>query len=131
MDMEMSISIDLEKYGAEGEIILSAPGLRRMTELKNEMSKPARVSKKGAEVSVSEVQQGDVEILSILVYVQSAPFERNVESFLSFCDRLAGIKRGNDNLLYDEMIDAVRRIDSGEVASPLDGSPGAGTVSSE
>lgn len=127
----MSIVIDLEDYGTDGEIVLSAPGIRRMRELKNEMSRPARVSKKGSEVSVSEVQQGDMEILGILVYVQSAPFERNVESFLEFCDKLAEIKRGNDNRLYDAMIDAVKRIDTGEAASPLEGSPAAETASSE
>ena len=67
--------------------------------------------------------------IRVLSYVESAPFERTLDAFFDYTDMLDKKKRGNGAKLYNEMMEAVQKIDSGET-SPSAGSPAAESGSS-
>lgn len=119
MDLKTEKLIDLTAYGATGEVVMSAPTLRRTIDMKNEMGKGARIIRKGGSVTMEDAPQGDMEILGILTYVEKAPFKRTVESFLTFCDELDANDRGSASRLFDDMAIAAYELDQGG-ASPLE-----------
>lgn len=130
MDMDMCVSIDLEEFGLPGqEVVMSAPSVTRMTKLKNAMSRASSIRRnRNDDLSLEDIQKGDLDLLGVLVYVESAPFDATVPSFLTFCDELYARKRGSDSRLLSKMEDTAHRIDRGEVASPLENSADATTV---
>lgn len=129
MEVKNTTVIDLEKYGVEGQIVLGAPTFRTQNTFKNEFMKLMTVSQSG---DISDLPGGDLEILSMLVYVRSAPFKPTVEGFLRFCDTLDGFEVGRAERLYDELCEAKKVYDEGsERISPFVVSAGAGTESSE
>ena len=130
MDMKVKYTIGLERYGVEGQIVLSAPGLRRMNEMKNAVGKSATISRVGGEVTLENALQGDLELLSILVYVEKAPFRPTVEGFLAFCDKLDERNNGDSLVLFEEMKEKVGLIDE-RSASPLADCPSQETQNSD
>lgn len=130
MDMKVKYTIGLERYGVEGQIVLSAPGLRRMNEIKNAVGKSATISRVGGEVTLENALQGDLELLSILVYVEKAPFRPTVEGFLAFCDKLDERNNGDSLVLFEEMKEKVGLIDE-RSASPLADCPSQETQNSD
>lgn len=113
------IKIDLNRYGYDGEVVMSRPSFRKLRDLRNAITSKAKYVKEDGEVTLQNIPQGDVEILGVLVYVQSGPFRFDVESFLKFCDKIDAVQIGNANRLFDEMNSAAEELDK-EAASPLD-----------
>lgn len=129
MDMSMCVTIDLGEYGLPGQqIVMSAPSVSRMTRLKNAMSSSSSIRRRNADISLEDLQKGDLDIMGVLVYVESAPFDTTVRSFLDFCDEMYARKRGSDSQLLAAMEETAHKIDTGEVASPLENSADAMTV---
>lgn len=131
MDYESVYTIDLIEYGVAGEpITISAPTFGRKVRAKNARTMSAKVSRNGGETTVSELGAADQEIISILAFVESAPFQPTLQSFLAFMDRLDGVKKGNADRLYDELVLTVRKVMEGEDGPFADSQP-AETASSE
>lgn len=124
------ILIDLRKYGGEGYLEMMYPPYSRTRENDNLISTLITKVDKNGNVTKDMSRQNDAILLKVLNYVESGPFERNLDSFLAYTDKLDKVKRGNGQKLYVDMLEAVGKIDDG-VTSPSPGSPEAENVSSE
>lgn len=84
MDLVPAIEIHMSEYGgpAKDIIVMGKPGARAQVGIKNKAS--AMMSEDGTRPD----NMGDVEILSILAFVKSAPFVKTVDAFLDYCDTL-------------------------------------------
>lgn len=118
MNFVSTVTLDLAKYRAKGEVVLALPSFRKIVQMRNR-SVRAQVSKDGAEL-VAE-NSGDLEVMATLCYVRSAPFETDLDSFLNFCDMLDEGWPGSAMRFYDDMRVAIADLDSGKT-SPLDSS---------
>lgn len=133
MDLKKEIRIDLGKYGAEGEIVLRTPTLRKIIELKNARSRYASVKinrdnmNEGTGIIADE---GDLDVLAHMAYVASAPFKTTVQGFLGFTDKLDAECPGAGLALWNEIAEGVEKIDE-EPNSPFVSSPGAEKETSE
>lgn len=130
MRVRAEIKIDLAEYGGEGEVVMTNPGLRRITEMKNELGKSASITRGQGQIKVQDALQGDMEILGVLVYVSKAPFKCTVETFLRYCEELEKEDITAGSRLFEAMTSAALRLDKGEV-SPLANCPPLETWSSD
>ena len=124
-----SVLIDLKKYGGEGFLEMMFPPLSRSAEMDNIIA--GMLVKMDENGNVVRNPSGNAEaiLLKVLCYVESGPFERTKESFYAYTDKLDSIRRGNGQGLYNEMLEAIKRIDEGET-SPSADSPVAESGSS-
>ena len=110
------ITIDLEPFGESGNIVLSKPTFRRSQQMKNALGKSMKVFiNEDKEGVARETPLGDIEIIKFLVFVQSAPFHADLESFLKFCDKLDEKRLGSAGELFALLQENVEK---------LEGSPG-------
>lgn len=128
--MDKSITIDMERFGMKGEVVMSAPTFRRQRMLRNFIGRNAKmtVDEEGKPI-LESLDLGDAEVWGVLVYVESAPFRTDLDSFMDYCDELDRIRKGYGQDLFDAMTDAVGEIDKGE-GSPLESSAASETASS-
>lgn len=110
-----TIALDLKSYGGKGELILAPPSLRKLIDMRNKVAK-VKASSAG---TTMDVEVGDMELMSVLTYVRSAPFKTDMESFLEYCDGLEEKEAGISVRLYDDMRLAIESIDKGE-CNPLE-----------
>jgi len=131
MVLQNSIIINLDKYGAEGYIAVGYPSLRKM-KLAEQAASSLMISfdKNGKPtVDSSKALEADL-IIKVLVYIEEAPFQlMNADAFFEFTDKMDANQRGSGQALYDELIEAVNKVNAGEV-SPSPDSQAAETVSS-
>jgi len=123
-EIKKILTIDLAEYGAEGTIEMRKPSPRKEHDFLNLIS---RYSVKGdSGMTIKEgAPLGDIRIISMLMYVNRAPFALTLDGYLDFTDRLE-----------PEMAAALqKRMEEGasEVASdsPFAASTSRGTASSE
>lgn len=129
MDVRTIVEIDLEEYGAEGKIEMGMPSFRRLTEMKNEASRCVRVKGRGDDAYIDGLLQGDQEVISVLIYVKSAPFRCDVDGWFRFCDKIEKDDPSASHRLFMRMQGIMRQFE--EVESPFAGSQAQETVSSE
>lgn len=132
MDYKAVVYIDLSKYGQDGQIEIAAPTFRRRNEFSNELSRLIKVEQtRGKDVSarIDEIPAGDWNIMQRMLYVRNAPFSPTVEGFLDYTDRMDAMNPGSADALFDAIVEAVNRIDNGDV-SPLEPSQEVTTVTS-
>lgn len=109
MDMQGGVTIDLGKYGAEGQITLAPPTFRRQNEFSNAIGS-VRVDENGKAIPMN-LRLGDLSVMQVLVYVKSAPFGialSDVTPFLDFCDMLDEKRNGSATELWVEMNDVIK-----------------------
>ena len=121
MDAKNIVTIDLTRYGADGSIEMCYPSFRQMNAAKNYAFRQMKMSRDTE--SISDLPGGDMEIMSTVTYVSKAPFEKTLEGFLAFADKLDEMNLGAAEILYAEMQKAVAAID--EVGSPFGNSQAA------
>lgn len=130
MQLDETVTIDLAGYGGEGMLIMGRPSFRRTTEIKNEMSGRIRVMRRETGDAVMDgLLQGDLELLSVLLYVRRAPFTATLEGFQRYTDAIEANDPTGGVRLFERMQEAMRGFESGQ--SPSADSPEAETVSSE
>lgn len=129
MDVTTIVNIDLAEYGGEGTLEMGMPTLRRLTEIKNETSRRVRLMKAEDSTYMDGLQQGDLEILSVLMYVRRAPFKTTISGFLAYTDTLDEVRVSNGQRLLRRMQEVMREFEALE--SPFADSQGAETASSE
>ena len=127
MDAKNIVTIDLTRYGADGSIEMCYPSFRQMNAAKNYAFRQMKMSRDTE--SISDLPGGDMEIMSTVTYVSKAPFEKTLEGFLAFADRLDAVSLGAAEVLYAEMQEAVAEID--KVGSPFGNSQTAMMQSSD
>lgn len=113
------ITIDLGPFGGEGIIELSRPTFRRIQQMKNLLGKcmGASIDEIGNRV-LKDAPLGDMEIIKMMAYVKSAPFQASMDNFLNYCDRLDDKRNGSALELFALIKEKVAEI---EVApGPLD-----------
>lgn len=131
MDYESIYTIDLTEFGMPGQsVAVSAPTFGRKVRAKNARTMSAKVSRSGGETTVSELGAADQEIISIMAFIESAPFQPTLRSFLDFMDGLDAVKKGNADRLYDELVLTVKKLMEEEDGPFADSQP-AETASSE
>lgn len=129
MSMDDPIVIDLKKYGGEGYIEMMEPTLRAQRERDNMIADMVFTTDSNGNIVKRTSNNIDAVYVRVLSYVESAPFEKTLDAFFDYTDMLDRKKRGNGAKLYNEMMEAVQKIDSGET-SPSAGSPAAESGSS-
>ena len=126
MDYKTRITIDLSRFGQEGNIELGAPTFKKRIELANEISRLITIEQNKTGMKVDNLEGGTWNILQRLVYIKSAPFEPTFKGFLDYTDRMDECDLGSAERLWDEICAAIERIDNGG-ASPLEPSQEAET----
>lgn len=132
MVLQNSIIINLDKYGEEGYVAVGYPTLRKRKLAEQAASgMMVHIDKNGVtSVDTSKALEADL-VLKVLVYIEEAPFDlMSAEAFFDFTDKMDANRRGAGQEFYDELVDAVGRVERGET-SPSPGSQGAETVGSE
>ena len=129
MPMEEPIIIDLKPFGGEGYVEMMEPTLRARRERDNMIADLVFTTDKDGNIIKKTSNNIDAVYVRVLSYVESAPFNKDLDSFFDYTDKLDKKKRGNGAKLYDAMTEAVAKIDGGET-SPSAGSPGAESGSS-
>lgn len=129
MDVRTVISIDLAEYGGDGIMEMGMPSFRKMNEIRNETSKYIRLMKAKDSAYMEGLQQGDLEILSVLMYVRKAPFTCSIEGWLRFCDRLEENDITASHRLFSRMQEVMREFEA--LDSPFAPSQAAESASSE
>lgn len=107
--------IDLEKYGGNGQVVISGDiSLRAEAITKNEVSRRmVKVKVEGEEADAQyeeHIDAGDLEIIMVLKYVRKAPFNQTYDSFMGYCDSLEEKTPGASLKLFQEMQDAVQEV---------------------
>ena len=131
MVLQNSIIINLDKYGAEGYIAVGYPSLRRLRLAEQTASSMMVTFDSNGKpiVDASKALEADL-LVKVLVYIEEAPFElMSADAFFDFTDGLDKKRRGAGQGLYDELVEAVEKVNAGE-ASPSPDSQAAETVSS-
>lgn len=121
--------IDLAEFGGEGMLEMGRPSFRRTTEIKNEMSRRMRITKQDDGAAMDGLLQGDLEVLSVLLYVRTAPFTCTIDGFMRYTDRIEAKDPSYGAALFARMQEAMRELESRP--SPSADSPEAETASSE
>ena len=126
---EESILIDLREYGGEGFVEMMYPPYSRIRQTDNIVTGLMLKVDKDGNVSRDMSGKADAILIKTLSYVESAPFDRTIDSFLAYTDELDRKKRRNGERLFKAMTAAVEKIDEGET-SPSADSPAAENESS-
>lgn len=128
MDARPKITIDLNDYGFDGEIVMEQLTFRRQTELKDAMSRYYKYDRNG---TPTNIMAGAGEVLTVLAFVTKAPFDcKSVDDFLRFTDKLDAIELGKGSELFDRMKSEADAIKRGET-SPFVKSDSSQTGTSE
>ena len=122
MDYRSTVYIPMSKFGLEGTIEVGAPTFRKRTELSNELSRQLTMEQTRTGMKVSEIPGGTWSVMQRLIYIRKAPFATDYEGFMSYMDMLDNQYPGVSDMLWDDITNAVEKIDKGEV-SPLEDSP--------
>lgn len=112
MDVKTIVDIDLAEYGGEGIMQMGMPSFRKMNEIRNETSKYIRLMKAKDSAYMEGLQQGDLEILSVLMYVRKAPFTCTIDGWLRFCDRLEENDITASHRLFARMQEVMREFEA-------------------
>lgn len=116
MDIRGDVTIDLREFGYDGQIVLGAPTFRRTNALQNALTKLVGI--KDGEPVLLDTPIGDLNVLTHLAYVKSAPFytgfDKGIEPFMEFMDKLDENERGSAQRLWKAIEDNVGRIIKGE-----------------
>lgn len=116
MDIRGDVTIDLKEFGYDGQIVLGAPTFRRTNVLQNAITKLVGI--KDGEPVLLDTPIGDLNVLTHLAYVKSAPFytgfDKGIEPFMEFMDKLDENERGSAQRLWKVIEDNVGRIIKGE-----------------
>lgn len=120
MNTKQNITIDLEKYGGTGSIVIGEPYFTRKVMTKNKAASLMKVSRDGGHEIVQDANPADIEVLSMLQYVRKAPFETDLKSFYAYCDKLDDKEVGSASAMYAAIQDAVLEYTKeGDEDSPL------------
>lgn len=131
MVLQNSIIINLDKYGMEGYVAVGYPSLRKLRIAQQVASGMlVHFDKDGKPtVDAEKALEADL-VVKVLVYIEEAPFKlMSADAFFDFTDGMDKIRRGAGQEFYDELTNAVERINAGE-ASPSADSQAAETVGS-
>lgn len=127
-----SISMDMKDYGMDGTVVLRKPRLTRRKQAENALGRIAKVD--GNTINVTESSIGDVETVTMLTFVESAPFPRdlsNLKAFYDYCDRMDDNEYGSATRFWTDMVNNILRL-SEDKEDPLHGSAqGSPTESSD
>ncbi len=127
-----SISMDMKDYGMEGIVVLRKPRLTRRKQAENAIGRLARVD--GNTINVTESSLGDVETLTVLTFVESAPFPRdlnNLKAFYDYCDKMDDNEYGSATRFWTDLTENIKRLQE-DREDPLPGSAqGSPTESSD
>ncbi len=127
-----SISMDMKDYGMEGIVVLRKPRLTRRKQAENALGNLARMDK--GELRVTESSLGDVETVTMLTFVESAPFPHdlfNLKAFYDYCDRMDDNDYGSATRFWKDLTDNILRL-SEDKEDPSQGSvQGSQTESSD
>jgi hypothetical protein len=129
MDLEAKLTIDLEKYGRDGTIVVSAPDFARKVRAKNMMGN-AKISRTSNGVTVDGIGAGDSMIISMIGYIEEAPFQLTLKGFMDFMASLDAVRKGMADELFTELEEVIAVIVEGG-ASPSNPSPRQENASSE
>lgn len=129
MDLEAKLTIDLEKYGCDGTIVVSAPDFARKVRAKNMMGN-AKISRTSNGVAVDGIGAGDSMIISMIGYIEEAPFQLTLKGFMDFMASLDAVRKGMADELFTELEEVIAVIVEGG-ASPSNPSPRQENASSE
>ena len=129
IDVNPTREIDLAEYGGEGMLTMGLPSFRRFTAAKNEISRMSTLTA-GKETKMGGISQGDIQIISVMMYVRTAPFTPTVDGWLAYCDRLEQKDPSASYRLFDRMEATMKELESSQ-ASPFSRSRGAETGISE
>lgn len=116
-----TVEMDLSKYGAEGKVVVGPLTFRRTKESQNAVTCALRRNG-GTELSISDLNLGDVETITKLAYIRSAPFSTDLSDlsgFYDWTDMLDEKRIGSAQEFYDDLDEAIKKVESGE-AHPLD-----------
>ena len=116
-----TVEIDLSKYGAEGKVVVGPMTFRRTKESQNAVTYALRRNG-GTELSLSDLNLGDIETITKLAYIRSAPFSTDLSdlsSFYDWTDMLDEKRVGAAQEFYDDLGEAIEKVESGE-AHPLE-----------
>jgi len=131
MDYETKYEIDLTEYGMPGKmIVVSAPDFGRKVRAKNMSTCKAKFSREGSTSTVTEIGAADQEIINLMAYIESAPFQLTVPGFMGFMTQLDAVRKGNADRLYDILMSDAGAIVEGD-SSPFADSQAQETASSE
>lgn len=115
MDIRGDVTVDLKEFGYDGQIVLGAPTFRRTNALQNALVK--LVDMKDGEPVLQDTPLGDLNILTHLAYVKSAPFytgfDKGIEPIMEFMDTLDEQEPGSAQRLWDVIEANVGRIIKG------------------
>lgn len=109
MDLKTVFTIDLAEFGGDGLMEMGNPSFRRMNEIKNEATRRARIDPNTN--TMDRVPQGDLEILSVLMYVRKAPFTCTIEGWLRYCDILEEKDPLASYALFERMKDVMNQFE--------------------
>ena len=116
MDIHGDVTIDLNEFGYDGQIVLGAPTFRRTSALQNAIVKLAGMD--DGKPVLANVPLGDMNLLTNLAYVKSAPFytgfDKGLEPLMEFMDELDKKEVGSAQKLWDAIEVNVGRIIKGE-----------------
>ncbi len=116
-----TVEMDLSKYGTEGTVVVGPLTFRRQKESQNAVMHALRCNG-GTELVLSDLNLGDIEVITKLAYVRSAPFSTNLSDlsgFYDWTDMLDEKRIGAAQEFYDDLDKAIEKVDSGE-AHPLE-----------
>lgn len=130
--IDCSICMDMSEFGMEGIVVLRKPRLTRRKQAENAIGKIAKVT--GDTINLTESNLGDVETLSVLTFVEVAPFPHdlcNLKAFYDYCDKMDDRDYGSATRFWDKLVENVKRL-QGDAEDPSHGSAqGSQTESSD
>lgn len=131
MVLQNPIIINLDKYGEEGYVAMGYPSLRKIKLAEQTASSMMLSFDKNGKPSVDASKALEADLLvKILVYIEEAPFRlMDADAFFEFTDAIDAKHRGAGQEFYDELVEAVKRINNGET-SPSANSQEAETAGS-
>ncbi len=107
MDIIPNIELNMADYGGKSGdlVVMGPPSVRSQIRMKNEIGRRMGVTAEGVQTGKA-MDAGDVEILMLLSFVRSAPFQFAIEPFLEYCDKLAD----GGNALFVAMAQAMEKL---------------------
>ena len=116
MEVTSMIEIDLNDYGTEGKVVLAPPSLRKLTMTKNMLAKCTKSRSVNGQIVMDEALVGDSEIIQILQYIKSSPFQQSVNGVMDFTDKLDAIEMGNGMRFWQAVMEGAEKIEKGLVS---------------
>ena len=117
-----SISMDMKDYGMEGIAVIRKPRLTRRKQAENAIGRISKVD--GNTINLAASSLGDVETLTVLTFVESAPFPHdlfNLKAFYDYCDRMDDNDYGSATRFWTDLKENINRLEE-DAEDPLHGS---------